>query len=107
VRADRLGDGERVIHVVNQTGSELQARLLDAQDRPALDGTLRLAAGANGEFHVPPGTYRLRYRLQPSCEVLRGSEIRLTGNRSEAQIALKARSKSGAPDTVKRVREEL
>ena len=107
VRTDRLGDGPRMVRVSNQTGSEIQARLLDAKDQPVLPGTLRLAPGASGELRVPPGTYRLRYRLHPSCEVLRGSTIQLTGNRSEAMITLKARAKSASPDSVQRVREEL
>jgi len=107
VRTDRLGDGPRIVHVLNQTGTELQARLLAENDQPAVAGTLRLAPRTTGEFHVAPGTYRLRYRLHPTCEVLRGSTIQLTGNRAEAQIVLKAHAKSASPDSVKRVREEL
>jgi hypothetical protein len=85
-----MGQGDRLIRVLNRTGGPVRLRLLDDGDKPALDGTLHIPKAGAGELHVEAGSYRVRYRLETSCEVLRGSPIVLTGNRAGVEIQLRS-----------------
>jgi hypothetical protein len=58
----------------------VRLRLLGQGGEPALEGTLHIPKTGQGELRVAPGSYRVRYRLESSCEVLLGSPIALTGN---------------------------
>lgn len=89
VRSDELGAGDRLVRILNASRDELQVRLLGADERPFVAGTLRILPGSQASFHVPAGTYRLRYRVQSTCEVLRGSKIVLTGHRAGVEISLR------------------
>lgn len=107
IRTDELGSGDRMVRVLNRAHGELQVRLVGEDDQPALAGTLLIAPGAAAVFRVPAGHYRLRYRVQTTCEVLRGSAIRLTGRRTGVEIALKPGPRRSPQATVSRVRDDL
>jgi hypothetical protein len=91
-----MGQGDRLIRVLNRTGVPVRLRLLSQGGEPALAGTLHIPKTGQGELRVAPGSYRVRYRLESSCEVLLGSPIALTGNRAGVEIQLRAGSNAGS-----------
>lgn len=103
----QLGEGARVVRLINNSGSTIQARILDATLEPAVAGTLHVPSGTIGEFHVPEGQYVVRYRHGSSCEVRRGAKLELTGPRAGVEIAIKAHFSKGTDSRMKTVKEPL
>jgi hypothetical protein len=95
------------VRIINTSAVEIRARLIDAERRPAVDGTLRIAPGQTGTFKVGPGSYAVRYRLESSCEVFEGSPVQLVGPRAGVEIALNAIFEQGQSKGARRVNEEL
>ncbi|MEM1032955.1 MAG: hypothetical protein AAF928_19620 [Myxococcota bacterium] len=102
-----LGTGDRVVRLINNSGVEIQARLLDAAKRPALPGTLRIPSGASGQFRVSAGVYMIRYRDRDRCEVRRGGRLFLSGARAGVEISVRPRFESGEKSQLRRVPEPL
>lgn len=103
----RIGDGERIVRLFNNSGGDIQARILNEAREPALPGTLVIVAGATGEFHVGEGVYLVRYRLEGSCEVRRGEELFLTGPRAGVEISIKPSRDKTTESGMKKVPEPL
>ena len=103
----RLGDGERMVRMINNSGAEVQARLLHEDMTPALPGTLHIPSGETGEFYVGAGKYMVRYRRGGTCEVRRGALLVLTGPRAGVEIALKPKFDQGSRSNMKKVTEPL
>lgn len=103
----QLGEGERVVRLINNSGSEVQARLLDGKLGPAVAGTLRIPPQSTGEFKVPAGVYQVRYRDGRSCAVRRGAPLHLTGQRAGVEIAIKAKFSAGSKSKMRQVKEPL
>ncbi len=91
-----IGEGKRLVRVLNEGEIELRVRLLDKQLKPVYPGTLRVLPGEKGEFMVGEGIYHLRYRLQSNCEVRRGSAIRLMGQNWGYEKVIKTHLKKGS-----------
>jgi hypothetical protein len=103
----RLGDGERVVRLINNSPGTIQARILHESLEPALAGTLHVEAFKQGEFHVPEGVYVVRYRYGTTCEVRRGKKLMLTGPRAGVEIAIKPHFEEGQSSNMERVVEPL
>lgn len=103
----KVGDGERIVRLINNSKGDVQARLLDAKLEPVFAGTLRVAAGTTGEFHVDEGVYLLRYRLADGCQVRRGAKLVLTGKRAGVEISIKPKFESGSKSNMRTVSEPL
>lgn len=103
----RLGDGERVVRLINNGLTEVQARLLREDRSAALPGTLHIPAGATGEFYVDEGKYMVRYRHGGTCDVRRGALLVLTGPRAGVEIAIKPRFEEGNKSNMQKVTEPL
>ncbi len=101
-----VGEGKRLVRVINKGKVELRVRLLDEQLKPIYPGTLRVLPGEKGEYKVGEGNYNLRFRLQSTCEVRRGSAIRLIGKNFGYEKIIKTRSQ-GRAGLSKRVDEAL
>ena len=104
---DRMGEGERVVRLINNTQEDVQARLLDDDRKPVYQGTLRIEAGKIGEFRVPAGVYMVRYRRQTTCDVMRGAPLVLKGNHAGVEISIKPKFESGSKSKMKPVGEPL
>lgn len=102
-----LGEGERIVRLLNNAQTEVQARLLREDKSPAVQGTLHVPAGERGEFHVPAGVYMLRYRYGKTCEVRRGGKLLLQGRNAGVEIAIKPVYEQGTRSNMKRVKEPL
>src|SRR5262245_6609184 len=89
IASGSLGEGPRVVRLINNSGAEIQARLLDSKLSPVIDGTLRVPEGTVGEFHVREGVYFVRYRHRKTCEVRRGQPLQLTGPRAGVEISIR------------------
>ena len=108
VRAGYLGSGSRYVRLKNNGNVTLQARILDAKLEPVMKGTLRVLAGRDGEFRVPPGTYYLRYRVKENCQVIRSKNpVVIEKQHAGATIALKPIFVVGSKHRTKKVNEEL
>jgi hypothetical protein len=107
VADEELGEGPRVVRVINNGEVELRARLVDGQGEPALPGTLRVPAGQKATFKVAPGRYRVRYRVESNCKVFEGSLVHLTGPRAGVEIGLKALFEEGTSHNVRPVDGDL
>jgi hypothetical protein len=107
VATGALGEGGRVVRLINNSGGDVQARLLDAKLRPVLDGTLLIPEGAHGEFRVTAGSYYVRYRHQKSCQVRRGAPLELTGPRAGVEIAIHLHFSKGSSSKMRVVKESL
>lgn len=107
VETGELGQGDRIVRVLNNGGVELRARLVDRNHAPAIVGTLRIAAGETGTFRVPAGSYHVRYRIESNCQVWEGSAVHLTGPRSGVEIGLKPLFEKGSSHQVRPVEEAL
>ena len=103
----RLGDGERVVRIINNSGTEVQARLVREDLSAAAPGTLHIPGGETGEFYVSAGTYMVRYRHGGTCEVRRGALLVLTGPRAGVEIALEPKFERGNKSNMKKVTEPL
>lgn len=103
----RLGGGERVVRLINNSSGTIQARILHESLEPALTGTLHVAAFQRGEFHVPEGVYVVRYRYGKTCEVRRGNKLLLTGPRAAVEIAIRPHFEKGQSSNMERVPEPL
>ena len=102
-----LGEGERVVRLINNSEGTLQARILHESLEPALAGTLHVEAWKQGEFRVPEGVYVVRYRYGVTCEVRRGDKLLLTGPRAAVEIAIKPHFERGQSSNMERVPEPL
>jgi len=102
-----LGDGERIVRLLNNAQTAIQARLLREDKKPAVSGTLHVPAGEMGEFKVPEGVYMLRYRYGKTCEVRRGGKLLLQGSHAGVEIAIKPLYKQGTKSNMKPVEEPL
>jgi hypothetical protein len=103
----KLGDGERVVRVINRSGAEVQARLLDESLNAAVAGTLHIPGGETGEFYVGEGVYVLRYRFGGTCEVRRGAKLVLRGNRAGVEIGINSSFDAGTQSNMRKVAEPL
>jgi hypothetical protein len=103
----KLGDGERMVRLINNSGVAIQARILGEDLEAAVAGTLHVRAGKRGEFHVPEGNYVVRYRHGTTCEVRRGAKLLLTGRRTGVEIGVKPGFDRGSDSRMKKVSEEL
>ncbi len=103
----KLGEGERIVRLINNSPGEIQARLLDETLEPAVAGTLHLRAGETAEFHVPEGIYMVRYRHGGTCEVRRGAKLVLTGPRAGVEISIRPRFERGTQSNMQKVSEPL
>lgn len=102
-----IGDGRRLVRVINNGTVELRVRLVDTRGKPVLPGTLRVPAGETGTFKVAAGSYVVRYRVESTCHVFEGSPVHLTGPRSGVEIGLKALFEEGTSHDVRRVDGDL
>ncbi len=102
-----MGEGERLVRLINNSTEHVQARLLDEQRKVVYQGTLQVAPGAIGEFHVPAGVYMLRYRRQKTCEVMRGAKLVLKGRNAGVEISIKPNFDAGSQSKMKPVGEDL
>ncbi len=108
VRTGHLGSGSRYVELLNNGTVEIQARILGEDDAPVMPGTLRVPAGSKGRFMVEPGTYSLRYRLHPSCRVVRSEEpVALGARHAGVTIALTPIFVTGDDHEMRAVDEEL
>ncbi len=104
---DRMGEGERLVRLINNSQEAVQARLLDDDRKPVYQGTLRIAAGTMGEFRVPAGVYMVRYRRQKTCDVMRGAPLILKGKNAGVEISIKPKFDAGSRSKMKPVGEPL
>jgi hypothetical protein len=102
-----MGEGERVVRVINNSVEYVQARLLDDDRKLVYPGTLLVSPGTKGEFRVPAGVYMLRYRRHTNCEVMRGAPLILKGRNRGVEISIKPRSEAGSQSKMKPVGEQL
>jgi hypothetical protein len=102
-----LGDGDRLVQLNNNSGTDIQARILRDDGQPALPGTLVVKAGETGEFHVVAGVFMLRYRRKGNCEVRRGGKLHLTGPRSGVVISIKPSKDKTSDSKMEKVTEPL
>ena len=107
IRSDELGEGERMVRVINNSQVAVQARLLDASLDAAVAGTLVVKPGTSAEFYVPEGDYMVRYRHGDTCEVRRGAKLELTGERAGVEISIKPRFEHGDKSRMRKVSEPL
>lgn len=107
IASGTLGEGDRVVRLINNAAGTIQARILHENLEAALPGTLVVEAGGRGEFHVPEGVYRVRYRYGTSCEVRRGRKLILTGPRAGVEIAIAPQFEEGESSNMERVTEPL
>lgn len=107
VTEGELGEGERLVRLINNSHGAIQARLLDADLEPAVEGTLHIQAGETGVFHVPEGVYVVRYRYGTNCSVRRGNALRLLGKNAGVEIAIHPVFDEGSKANMKRVKEPL
>jgi hypothetical protein len=107
IASGSLGEGPRVVRLINNSGAEIQARLLDTKLSPVIDGTLRVPEGTVGEFHVRAGVYFVRYRHRKTCEVRRGQPLQLTGPRAGVEISIRPHFEKGGKSKMQRVEEPL
>lgn len=103
----KLGEGERVVRLINNSATTIQARILDPSLEPALPGTLHVPPGTVGEFYVPEGEYVVRYRQGKTCQVRRGAKLLLTGPRAGVEIGINPHTDKGTKSHMKAVREPL
>lgn len=103
----KLGDGERVVRLINNSSTTIQARILDTALEPAIAGTLHVPPGTIGEFFVPEGEYVVRYRHGRTCQVRRGAKLLLTGPRAGVEIGINPHTDKGTKSRMKAVREPL
>lgn len=103
----KLGDGERVVRLINNSSTTIQARILDTGLEPAMPGTLHVPPGTVGEFYVPEGEYVVRYRHGKTCQVRRGAKLLLTGPRAGVEIGINPHTDKGTQSRMKAVREPL
>lgn len=103
----KLGDGERVVRLINNSSTTIQARILDAKLEPALAGTLHVPPGTVGEFYVPEGEYVVRYRHGKTCQVRRGAMLLLTGPRAGVEIGINPHTDKGTKSRMQAVQEPL
>lgn len=104
---ERMGEGERLVRLINNSREAVQARLLDEQRTPVYQGTLRIPSGTIGEFRVPAGVYMVRYRRQKTCDVMRGAPLILKGRNAGVEISIKPKFDGGARSKMKPVGEAL
>lgn len=104
---EALGDGERTVEVVNQEGSTIRIRLVQADGCPALRGTLLIDAFQTALFKVGPGTYKLRFRVERTPDVYEGREFTITERHQGVRITLKYGSGQGGGRSVTPVAKRL
>ena len=102
-----LGEGDRLVRLINNSDGTIQARILHEDLEPAVAGTLHVPGWKQGEFRVPEGVYVVRYRYGTSCEVRRGKKLILTGRRTGVEIAIKPHFERGQSSEMKPVPEPL
>ena len=107
IREGKLGEGERLVRLFNNSEDDIQARLLDGEGRPAVAGTLVVEAGETGEFYVEAGKYMVRYRFKGSCEVRQGALLQLTGPRAGVEISIKPRGEMTDRANMQKVSDPL